>query len=273
MIESYFFIPTDKLKFINKIPEIKADYFILDFEDSVETTSLNLAFENVKSLNNIEKFWARPFLFNQKEELDLRLITDLIEIGVRKFVLPKIFEKSHLKKIANIGGSHLCEFIILIESAKAYVNIEKLLSFKKLRITAVTLGSHDFVNDLEMRYNIEDLKVFRQNILLYAKAYNLKSIDIASMDIKKISSFKEEVLSGYNMGYRAKMFLHPSQLDAIKEIDFFTKEEVCFAKEVMKEFPNISHEMGAIKFKGRILEKPHIKRILEIVNFKNYETK
>jgi len=149
----------------------------------------------------------------------------------------------------------------------------KLISFEGLNIKGLTLGSHDFVNDLEMRYSIEELKVYRQNILLYARAYDLKPIDIASMEIKKINSFKDEVLSGFNMGYRAKMFLHPSQLDAIKEIDFFTEEEVYFAMEVMKEFPNISNEIGTIKFKGRILEKPHIKRILEIVNYKKYETK
>lgn len=273
MIESYFFIPTDKIEFINKLPELKADYFILDFEDSIKSTSLDLAFENIKKLNNIEKFWVRPFLFNQNGEFDLRLIIELIETGYRRFILPKIFDVSHLNEIANIKGSHLCEFILLIESAKAFVNIEKLLSYKSLRIIGVTLGSHDFVNDLGMRYNIGDLKHYRQNILLYARAYNLKPIDIASMDIKNIDSFKGEVLSGFNMGYRAKMFLHPVQLETIQEIEFFAKEEVSFAKEVLKEFPNISHEMGAIKFKGRILEKPHIKRIIEIVNFKKYETK
>lgn len=267
MIETFFFIPADKIRFINKLPEIKASNFILDFEDSIKSSNLSVALKNITNIKNIENFWARPTLFNTNNDLDLNLIKNLIDLGIKKIIIPKIFNRSHLKAISEIKGIKKCEFILLIESAKAFNNVDKLLTFKKINIKGLVLGSHDFVSDLGMKYNVEDLKYFRQTLLIKAKAYHIKPIDIASMEIKNNLEFKEEVLSGFNMGYRAKMILHPSQLELLDEISFFNNDETLFARKVIKKYPNLSDEIEAVNFEGRILERPHIKRILEILRY------
>ena len=35
MLDSYFFIPGDKPRFIRKIGELKADFYVIDLEESV----------------------------------------------------------------------------------------------------------------------------------------------------------------------------------------------------------------------------------------------
>lgn len=266
MVESFFFIPADKTKFINKIPEIEADHFILDFEDSIKTSNINEAIENVKKIPQINKFWARPALF-EKKNLKLDLFQKLLDIGIRNMVLPKIEERKQLKNIAKIKGAENCKFILLIESAKAFENINKLVTFRKINITGLVLGSHDFANDLMMKYDMRYLNHFRQELLVKSKAYNIKPIDIASMDINDTKRYKEEVLSGFEMGYRAKMILHPTQIISLNEIKYFTDDEVAFAKEVIKEYPKLSNEIEAVNFNGRILEKPHIERIIEVLKY------
>jgi citrate lyase subunit beta/citryl-CoA lyase len=269
MIETFFFIPADKSRFINKIPEIKANNFILDFEDSIKSSNLSIALGNISKIKSIEKFWARPTLFNSNNDLELDLIKKIIDLGIKKIIIPKIFKRKHLKSLSKIKGIKDCEFILLIESAEAFNNVDKLLTFKKIKIKGLVLGSHDFVSDLEMKYNVEDLKYFRQTLLIKAKAHNIMPIDIASMEIKNKDGFKEEVLSGFDMGYRSKMILHPSQIDLLDEISFFNKEETMFARNVIEKYPNLTDEIEAVNFEGRILEKPHIKRILEILKNEN----
>jgi citrate lyase beta subunit len=269
MIETFFFIPADKIRFINKIPEIKANNFILDFEDSIKSSNLNVALNNIINIKSIEDFWARPILFDSNNDLYLDLIKEIIDLGIKKIIIPKIFKRKHLKAISKIKGIQKCEFILLIESAEAFNNVDKLLTFKKIKIKGLVLGSHDFVSDLEMKYNVEDLKYFRQTLLIKAKAHNIMPIDIASMEIKNKTEFKDEVLSGFNMGYRAKMILHPSQIGLLDEISFFNNEETLFAKKVIEKYPNLTEEIEAVNFEGRILEKPHIKRILEILKYDN----
>jgi len=268
MIETFFFVPADKNKFINKIPDIKADNFILDFEDSIKSSNLNIAIDNISRIDGLDKFWVRPFLFRDNK-IELKLITKLLSLGVKKIILPKIYKIGQLKKISKISNAQDCEFILLIESAKAFNDIDELISFKGIKIKGLVLGSHDFVNDLEMHYNVEELKYFRQSILVKAKAHGVKPIDIASMEIKNGKAFKDEVLSGFNMGYRAKMILHPSQIDLLEEVSFFSVEEIQFANRVIEKYPNLTEEIEAVNFNGRILEKPHLKRIFEILKYNN----
>ena len=35
MLDSYFFIPGDKIKFLKKIEDLQSDFYVLDLEDSV----------------------------------------------------------------------------------------------------------------------------------------------------------------------------------------------------------------------------------------------
>lgn len=266
MIETFFFVPADRQRFLEKIPVIKADNFILDFEDSINVSNIRIALENCNSINNISNFWARPALF-RNGKLYLDLIEQLIQMGISKFILPKIENVNQLDELSKLKGIHNCTSILLIESAKAFNDLDDSLNYQNFKFHGLVLGSHDFTNDLQMKYDIEDLKFFRQMIHLKAKAHDIKSIDIASMEIRNESDFKIEVSSGFDIGYRCKMILHPIQLKWLFEMSFFSDNEVQFAKSVIEEFPNLSTEIEAVNFKGRILEKPHIKRILEIVEY------
>lgn len=262
MIKTYFFIPANKHRFIEKIPEISADNFVLDFEDALNN-DFDLAFDNVEKLNNKENFWVRPILFDGDNNLDTKVLKKLVSLGFKNFILPKVETIDEMEIISNFSFSKENKFILLIESAKAYLNIKNLLG-TQLNITGISLGSHDFFNDLGMKYSLKNLKRFRENIHLFARAYEIESIDVASMLIEDTREFKEEVLTGFQMGYRSKFILHPKQLEEIEEMIFFDKDEIVFAEKVLSKIPNLTNEIGVLNIEGRILEKPHVKRILEI---------
>jgi citrate lyase beta subunit len=68
----------------------------------------------------------------------------------------------------------------------------------------------------------------------------------------------------FNKGYRYKFILHPAQLRYLKQIDYFTEDEINFAQKVASTI-DINSSFGAIELDGQILEKPHILRIKEIL--------
>ena len=49
MLDTYFFIHSDKPKFIEKATIIDSDYFIFDLEDSVPISNKKLAYELILS--------------------------------------------------------------------------------------------------------------------------------------------------------------------------------------------------------------------------------
>ena len=91
MLSSYFFIPTNKGKFIQKVSFIDADCFVFDLEDAVAKNEANACLERLNTLQLRDNYYVRPrIVYNKENNHDLKLLTDLIDIGFRKFLIPKI---------------------------------------------------------------------------------------------------------------------------------------------------------------------------------------
>src|SRR5699024_10761809 len=88
---------------------------------------------------------------------------------------------------------------------------------------------------------------------------------IASMNISDEKSYKEEIQSAYDLGYRSKFTIHPFQLKLLNGYQFFTKEEVKDAITVLKLFEEkeTTNEV-VVKYKGKIYERPHIGNLRNI---------
>ena len=110
-------------------------------------------------------------------------------------------------------------------------------------------------------------------MLYAAQRFNIKAIDIASMELNDSIAFGEEVQDGFDKGYRYKFIIHPWQLTQLKSIVFYDEEEVNWAKTVINEVNRVGgkEEFNAIKINNQIIEKPHIKKAYQIL--KANETK
>ena len=271
MLKTFFFIPSNNCRYIKKIHEIDADNFIFDLEDSTREDELEICIKNISNIKLQNNYYVRPrILFNNNEIY----IKKLVHLGFKKFVLPKISTLQDLRNIKKTIFKHRSlkddnfEFIILIENPRCLINANDLIKSKILNVTGISLGSHDYADKMGMKHDDKYLSYARNMILTIAKANDLLSIDIASMNYKDKKTFSDECINAYNMGYDGKFILHPNQLYASKTAQFFSKEEIEEAMYVHKELKSMKENFYSLISKdGKLFEKAHLKRIKKIVDW------
>ncbi|GJQ64341.1 MAG: CoA ester lyase [Melioribacteraceae bacterium] len=272
-MKSYFFIPADKQKFIAKMDSIGADEFVFDFEDALAENLYETALENVKEKAASGRYFVRPKLFNDSGELEENVLHDLVRIGFRKFILPKV---SSTKNLAKIEKSFLqsrldlneFKFILLIEDPHGLLFAKDLVQKSGLNIVGIGLGSHDYTKQIGMTHTLENLYYARTHVLNVAKAFKIEAVDIASMNISNESEFDIEIKTGFELGYDSKFIIHPMQLERLKKYTYYSDSMVLEAREVYQEIQKYSSEdFSVVKVNGKIFEKPHIERIKKIVEW------
>ena len=277
MLKTFFFIPTNNQKFIKKVQDIDADYFVFDLEDSISVSEIDEAINNLRKLPIKDNYYVRPHIFDVKENhINLDCLKELINIGFENFVIPKISTVKELNNIKYLFESQNCynfnkfKFILLVENPRCLMNLNEIVNSKILNITALTLGSHDYCNTMCMEHKMENLYFARHYVLNIAKAHDLFAIDIASMNIKDKEEFSNECFNAFSMGYDAKFILHPFQLKILKSINYYSKDEIEEALKVYQKTKLLHlEEFSAIKINGKIFEKSHLKRIEKIVEWNN----
>ena len=264
MIKSYFFVPANKESFIKKSLVLKGIYCrVLDFEDSISDSEIDKAVNLVQKNEVLPSDWARIKLSNDFESLSQKLI----QLGIRNLILPKLKDFTHandvIKTLLKINSN--IRFIILIENAMIYLQLNDILSKWHTFIDGIALGSHDFSAATKISHTINSLYSIRLQLSLIASAFNLTSIDIASMNISDEKAFNDEIKTAYDLGYRAKFILHPFQLKVIDEFPFFSKSEIKEAQDVLEKFEDNATKNSevVIKHNGKIYETPHLENLKE----------
>jgi citrate lyase beta subunit len=64
MIHSYFFIPGNHPKLLEKISTIQSDYVIIDLEDSIEKNEIEDVLCIIKNIPNKTNLFVRPRIFD-----------------------------------------------------------------------------------------------------------------------------------------------------------------------------------------------------------------
>lgn len=270
-MESYFFVPANQQKFIDKSKDIAADYIVYDLEDSVADADIETALEHLSKIDIQPNMYVRPRFYKEADILDKSLLQRLIGMGFSRFLLPK-FTKGKVEKIAALLSDHFPEkkldFIILVESPLGLLHLSDVLESKILPISGVGLGSHDYCNAMDMEHTLDNLYFARQSILNSAKAFGLKCLDIVAVNLNDDESFLKEVKNGFSMGFDAKFLIHPKQLALVNNFQFYSPEEI---QEAEAAYPHIldivENRKSLVKVNGKMYEKPHVNRILKIIHF------
>ncbi len=271
MLRSYFFVPASKARFIDKIKSINADEFILDFEDAVAESEYGIAIENIAKFADRHTYWVRPRLFSRNGEINNKQLEMLFDLGFKRYVLPKIDTPQQLHDIYNVFDYYDItdiEWILLLESPLSLMNIPLLFDEKKFPIKGIALGAQDYAAVVGMSYSPDRIRWARNVVLNAAVAYNVEAIDFASMEIRDLPLFKDEVLEGFQMGYTAKMIVHPNQLDILQRIEYYSPQEIDHALKIgnQVDFSKLT-DFSVIMVDGRLYEKPHLTRIQRILDY------
>jgi citrate lyase beta subunit len=272
-MESYFFIPATKLKKLIDFISLPIQEFIIDFEDAIKASQRELLFSELIEIKESKKCYLRVPLhdLSVEEKLDLTFFKTFLDHGYKKFVFPKIKSLEQLDIVLKDIAGHDLEIILLIENPRIYLELLSKITNYSEKLKGLGLGSHDFMAIIGGRHTLKNLEVIRQNLLYMAKSSNLKSIDIASMEIVDEVTFQDEVKDGFLKGYDAKFIIHPKQFKLMEQIQFYTDKEYEQALKIDNEIKKIKNfkEFNPIIVDGQIVEQPHINLAKKILT--NYK--
>ena len=265
MIDSYFFVPGDKERYITKINSIKSDYIVVDLEDAVAFKLKNLAFNLVLSMIPEKNHFIRiPFFENCYSNTQ---IIKLIELFEGRIVVPKLSKKEELIRIKNLVADIDLSMIILIENPLCIINLNEILKNFSNQIHGMGFGSHDFCSITGIKHKSENLDHYKRQLVLYAKAYNINYIDGVDLNLKDFTQFIKESLFAFEIGASGKFLIHPSQINELRSIQYLTQEELKDLEFIYHKVKDIAEDdIEVYTIDDKVYEKPHIIRIKYLMN-------
>lgn len=272
MYSSYFFIPADKLTFVEKVSVLRADFFIFDMEESVSKNAFEYCIDNIKTLQSIkENFFVRiPVNYNDCQEA-VNIIVCLYQIGFRTFLLPKLNSYLDLECfIKQIPDNILkqIKFGLLVESPQFLIEFYSVAKVFQNMICLVMIGSHDYCNTIGCKHIEDNLLYIKQKLIAECKALNIPIVDCVSTDFTNSCKFEEECVKSCNSGFDGRAIIHPNQLNAFNSAKYYTKEEVIEAVKVKAIVDRIDNDsFSTLNVEGKLYEKPHLKRIYNIAEW------
>ncbi len=264
MIDSYFFIPGDKEKFLNKMDVLSSDYFVIDLEDAVSKNNKQIAFEQVTKLSVNENVFIRiPFFDNCYSDEQLKA---LIHHFKGRIVIPKLTTKTDFEKILSlINNAVSTKIIILVENPTCFIHLKDMLTEYKKHIYGIGFGSHDFCTIMGMKHELKNLMHYKKELLLLTKAFGKVYIDTVDINLKDFTIFKEECMFAFENGAEGKFIIHPAQLNEMKSIPYLSTAEI---EKINHVYNSIKHlnlsDVDILEIDGEIYEMPHINRIKKL---------
>ncbi|MGV0753026.1 aldolase/citrate lyase family protein [Empedobacter brevis] len=269
-MKSYFFVPANRLHKIDEIKQLNIDQIIIDLEDAVKSSERNLYLESLANEKIDRSFFVRVPLYTISNQLDLNFYKELKSLGYNNFVFPKIQNIIDFEKIIQ-EVNETEEIILLIETPLFFVQLKEVVEKYHQKIKGIGLGSHDLMNFLNAEHSLMNIEFYRNFVLLYAKAFQIEAFDIASMELENEKVLEVEILDGFKKGFDAKLYIHPWQIKIKDNIEFFSENDLDWAKKIYSEYLKVGNaeEFNPIVVDGEIIEKPHLNKVFTILKYFN----
>jgi len=106
---------------------------------------------------------------------------------------------------------------------------------------------------------LDVFRMVRSMTLLAAKAANVQAIDGVFTDLNDAKGLVEESAEGRDSGFDGKLSIHPNQIAVINKVFTPKWKELEEASELIAAFEQNAGK-GALRFKGQMVDEPHVKR-------------
>ncbi|HET7340897.1 MAG TPA: CoA ester lyase [Methylomirabilota bacterium] len=282
---SLHFVPGGNEKMIAKALTLPADGLILDLEDAV-TPDLKVATRPIVTR------WLAELDFGGRERW-VRMNPIATGLGVADleatlagrpegYVVPKPRHAGDVREIADAldrleprhglaaGATRL--LLIATETPEGLLNIREVVAASP-RVVAVSWGIEDLsaamglprVRDREGRY-LDIPRHARTMCAIAAAAGGVEALDTVYTDVADLAGLRRECDDAVAMGFAGKLSIHPSQVAVINEAFTPAAAVVDEARELVAAFEEHRRRgVYAFRFKGQMVDAPHLTRALKII--------
>lgn len=276
-LRSILFMPTHRSEFIKKINNIRADAIAFDLEDGVPSKNKDLARKNLKAIlkqKQKKKIYVR--VNSLGSNFLKRDLLNCIHPNLDGIIIPKVSDKNEIKniekKVSIIEKSKKIKkkikFLILIESAKAVLEIKSIATCSK-RIEGLIFGAEDYLSDLDVfeLSSKRNIDYPRTIVAITAKAYKLLSIDTPFLNLSDRKGFLNHLKKSKSLGYNGMLNIHPNQCDMTNKSFFPNKEELKTYAEIAKSTKKNIKTNSIFLRKNRMMGPPIVRLAKKLLNY------
>ena len=271
------FVPGSRPELLEKADRSGADALILDLEDSVRIEDKPSARRHVAQA--LRRQPGLPAIVRANADpgelaADIEALAGAGPSLLEGILLPKAADAADVAVLDRLlgaleAGSGLeagCLGIIpLIEDCRGLRNAFEIASASP-RVGGIALASAeegDLVADLGGRWTPDSavLAYPRGKVVCDARAAGVEwLIDGAFMNLSDHAALRREAVIARDLGFVAKMAIHPSQVAPILEVYSPTPEQVEDARQVISAYRTAGEDgRGAVKHRGRMVDRANVR--------------
>ncbi len=277
---SLLFAPASRPDLMTKAVSAAADAVLYDLEDSVPAAAKATARCNLRqALGRVPNHAAYVRINHPDADDTAQDIESLQGSRVEGVVLPKAERIADIERVcallvdAEARGpqQNRLSIVLMIETCLGLRNAHDLLKADP-RIAGVALASAeegDFIRDLGGRWTPtgEALLYPRGKLACEARAAGIEwIIDGVFMNLADEAALLRECTIARDLGYVAKMAIHPRQLNAIHQAFTPSEEEVEYALGLIAAYREGERNgQGAVRYRGMMVDYANVRRAERIL--------
>jgi (S)-citramalyl-CoA lyase len=259
---NFLFVPGNRVERFAKALASAADLVCIDLEDSVPLAEKDVA--RVEALAAIAD--------HEGDRLALRInglrtaegLADILALAASTrpelLFVPMVESAAELQILRSVLGDDIA-LVPLIESVKGLRAAQSIVSAPG--VTAIMFGGGDFASEIGVKLAWEPLLHARSELVMAAVAANIRAIDVPYIDLENDAGLADECNKAKALGFHGKAAIHPRQIDAINVSFRPSAAERDEARAAIAAFDAANG--AAIRFQGKMLEAPIIRRYRQIL--------
>jgi len=262
---SMLFVPGSRPERFAKALASGADIVCIDLEDAVpaadKAAARAAALEAIATIEGRERLALRINGVTTRAGLeDLVALADAAVPPALLFV-PKVESSAEIAVIRGALGDKAPGIVPLIESVAGMDAIRDIA--RAPGVAAMMFGGGDFAGELGVELTWDALATARGLFVMACAGACVPAIDVPYLALDDAEGLLAECRAVKRLGFTAKAAIHPAQVAAINETFRPTAAEIAEAREAEAAF--IAANGAAVRFKGRMLEAPIMRRYQRIL--------
>ena len=260
---NFLFVPGNRPERFAKALASGADLVCIDLEDSVPAAEKESARREALAALSAQKDDRLAVRINGMRTAtglaDLLAFSHAIKSGY--LFIPMVECAAEIEIARSVLGFDVA-FIPLIESGRGLKAAGAIAASPG--VAAIMFGGGDFASELGVELAWEPLLYARSELVMACSSANIRAIDVPYIDMENMPGLAEECARAKALGFHAKAAIHPKQIDTINKSMRPDANEIEGARAAIAAFD--AGGGAAIRFRGKMLEAPLIRRYRQIMS-------
>lgn len=260
---NFLFVPGNRPERYAKALASGADLVCIDLEDSVPAGEKDSARGDALAAIAAHDEGRLALRIN-----GLRTVAGLADIAALAasrmpdyLFVPMVESAAEMEILCSILGEGTA-FVPLIESVNGLRAAHDIAT--SAGVAAIMFGGGDFAGELGVKLEWEPLLHARSELAMACAAANIRAVDVPYINLENEAGLADECAKAKALGFHAKAAIHPRQIDPINAAMRPSAAEVEEARAAIATFD--AGGGAAIRFQGKMLEAPLIRRYRQIMS-------